>query len=47
MTRAIRFLTIVIPLTIIYLLMLAHILPVPLLSQTTADQILPVVSSNH
>lgn len=44
MSRGTRFITLAIPLTIIYLLMLIGILPVPLVSQELADQILPVVS---
>jgi hypothetical protein len=44
MTRATRFLTLAIPLVAVYLLMLLHVLPTPLLSQEKADAILPVVS---
>lgn len=44
MSRGTRFLTWSIPLAIIYLFMLAGILPVPLISQESADEILPVVS---
>jgi hypothetical protein len=44
MSRGTRFLTLAIPITLVYLLMLAGILPVPLLSSEVTDQILPAVS---
>lgn len=43
MSRGTRFLTLAIPAFIIYLLLLSNILPLPLISQETANQILPVV----
>lgn len=43
MTKATRFLTIVVPAVIVYLLMLINVLPLPLVSNSTAQQILPVV----
>lgn len=44
MSRGTRFITLAIPLTFIYLLALLGFVPVPLVSQQLADQILPVVS---
>ncbi|GFZ44761.1 hypothetical protein JCM24511_02486 [Saitozyma sp. JCM 24511] len=43
MTRATRFLTLAIPLVAVYLLMLLHVLPTPILSEEKADAILPVL----
>lgn len=44
MSRGTRFLTLAIPVALVYILMFFGVLPVPLLSQESADQILPVVS---
>jgi dolichyl-phosphate mannosyltransferase polypeptide 3 len=46
MSRGTRFLTLAIPISLVYLLMLAGILPVPFLSTEITDQILPAVSPN-
>jgi hypothetical protein len=44
MTRATRLLALTIPLTILWLLAIIHILPIPFIAQNTADEILPTVS---
>lgn len=45
MSKGTRFVTFAVPAVLAYFLLLLHILPTPFISQETADQILPVVSS--
>lgn len=47
MSRATRFLALAIPLTLLYLLALASIIPVPLLDPAKASLLLPVVSPSE
>lgn len=44
MSKGTRFLTVAVPVALVYLLMLASILPVPFVDADTASLILPVVS---
>lgn len=44
MSKGTRFLTLAIPLLLLYILALYHIIPTPLLPTKLADDILPVVS---
>lgn len=44
MSKGTRFLTLAVPLLLLYILALYHIVPTPLLPTELADDILPVVS---